>query len=191
MAMKISNPLTIIAVFAGLAETLATVALVNLPPEIQSIFVYFVMAFPAGIVLLFFLILYFKNTVLYAPSDYDDQSHYLEANKLKESVSKNVTEQFDQIFAEINKSGVRLTREEISKAKDSLKNRINMINVLPRKEQIINYLKNNPGTVREISESLGIHRSYTVTVLRQLQEDNIVTRSSPEGSSTTVWSLNT
>jgi DNA-binding transcriptional regulator GbsR (MarR family) len=189
--MKISNPLTIIAIFAGVAETLATVALVNLPSEIQNIFVYFVMAFPAGIVLLFFWILYFKNTVLYAPSDYDNQSHYLEANKLKENVAKNVTDQVDQIFSEINKSGVRLTQEEISKAKDSLKNRINMINVLPRKNQIIEHLKNNPGTVKEISESLGIHRSYTVTVLRQLLEKNIVTKSKLEGSKSIVWSLNT
>ena len=41
--MKVSNPLTIIAIFAGLAETLATVALVQLPAEIQEVFVYFVM----------------------------------------------------------------------------------------------------------------------------------------------------
>lgn len=69
--MKVSNPLTIIAIFSGVAETLATVALIKLPTEIQAIFVYFVMALPAGIVLLFFFVLYFKNNVLYAPSDYD------------------------------------------------------------------------------------------------------------------------
>jgi uncharacterized membrane protein YdcZ (DUF606 family) len=70
--MKVSNPLTIIAIFAGLAETLATVALVKLPPEIQGVFVYFVMAFPSGIVILFFIVLFFKNTVLYAPSDFEN-----------------------------------------------------------------------------------------------------------------------
>jgi len=54
--MKVSNPLTIIAIFAGLAEALATVALVQVPVEIQRLFVYFVMAFPTLIVILFFLV---------------------------------------------------------------------------------------------------------------------------------------
>ena len=125
--MKISNPLTIIAIFAGLAETLATIALVQLPSEIQNIFVYFVIAFPSGLVLLFFITLFYKNTVLYAPSDYSDQSHYLEVNMLKEKVIKNVTEQVDNLFADINKSSQRLTQDEISKAKSRLKNAVNKI----------------------------------------------------------------
>ena len=125
--MKISNPLTIIAIFAGLAETLATIALVQLPSEIQNIFVYFVIAFPSGLVLLFFITLFYKNTVLYAPSDYSDQSHYLEVNMLKEKVIKNVTEQVDNLFADINKSSQRLTQDEISKAKSRLKNAIDKI----------------------------------------------------------------
>lgn len=78
--MKVSNPLTIIAIFAGLAEALATVALLGLPQELQKIFLIFVMAFPTLIVILFFLVLYFKNNVLYAPGDYQDPEHYLRVN---------------------------------------------------------------------------------------------------------------
>ena len=39
--MKVSNPLTIIAIFAGLAEALATIALIKLPIEMQEKFIYF------------------------------------------------------------------------------------------------------------------------------------------------------
>ncbi len=117
--MKISNPLTIIAVFAGVAEALATVSLINLSPDIQKIFVYFVMFFPTLIVLLFFLVLFFKNQVLYAPSDFKDENNYLtvhektkkplnidEAEKKVEeklNEAKNLEEQIHQKVIEIIK----------------------------------------------------------------------------------------
>lgn len=105
--------------FAGLAETLATVALVKLPPKIQSIFVYFVMAFPAAIALLFFFVLYFKNIVLYAPSDFENQDHYLEANEIKQSINLEL----DKIFSKINKDGEKLTQNEIDKTKSNVEKR--------------------------------------------------------------------
>lgn len=85
--MKVSNPLTIVAMFSGIAETFATGALVMLPPEMQAIFIYFVMIFPVFIVTLFFFVLVKKPHVLYAPSDFSDQEHFLHANNLKESVA--------------------------------------------------------------------------------------------------------
>src|SRR5690606_11508692 len=115
--MKVSNPLTIIAIFSGLAEILATVALIQLPPEIQSIFVYFVMAFPTALVLLFFFVLYFKNTVLYAPSDYEDQAHYLEVNKI---VKQNINQHLDKLFASVNAKGASLTTEDIEEFKSKI-----------------------------------------------------------------------
>jgi hypothetical protein len=152
--MKVSNPLTIIAIFAGLAETLATVALVKLPPEIQSIFVYFVMIFPAGIVLLFFFVLFFKNTVLYAPSDFENQSHYLEANQVKE----NISDQLDKIFTELNKDGIRLTKSEIDKAKSTVVSSVDILNSLTMMEkQIFDFITIYPATRKEISLKFNIH----------------------------------
>jgi len=186
--MKVSNPLTIIAIFAGLAEALATIALVQLPPEIQSIFVYFVMAFPSGIVVLFFYVLYFKNTVLYAPSDYADQNHYLEANQIKESVSERI----EEIFNDLNRNGTRLTKEEIDKAKSSLEESIEQSASLPRKEQILEYLQGRSATTKEISETLGIHPSYTVTLLNILLKQGAVSRQKDQnGQRNSSWSLNT
>ncbi|MBF4391483.1 ArsR family transcriptional regulator, partial [Vibrio anguillarum] len=86
--MKVSNPLTIIAIFSGVAECFATVALINLPQEMQAIFIYFVMFFPILIVVAFFIVLFFKPYVLYAPSDYKDEGMFLTTLKIREAVSE-------------------------------------------------------------------------------------------------------
>jgi hypothetical protein len=85
--MKVSNPLTIIAIFAGIAETFATGALVLLPETMQTKFIDFVMFFPVLIVVSFFLILIFKPQVLYAPSDFSNEEHFLHANNLRDVVA--------------------------------------------------------------------------------------------------------
>ena len=74
----VSNPLTIIAIFAALAEVAGTVVLALVDVSIQSIFVWFVMLFPILIVLLFFLTLNFNPKVLYAPSDFRDEENFLQ-----------------------------------------------------------------------------------------------------------------
>ncbi len=86
--MKVSNPLTIVAIFSGAAETFATGALVALPLSLQEKFIYFVMFFPVFIVTLFFFVLVFKPQVLYAPSDFSNEEHFLHANQLKEVVAQ-------------------------------------------------------------------------------------------------------
>ena len=185
--MKVSNPLTIIATFAGLAETLACVALIKLPIEIQTIFVYFVMAFPSGIVILFFLVLYYKNTVLYAPGDFQDQSHYLEANNIKETVGVKI----EEIFAELNKKGNHLTREEIESAKNRVEKTIDETAALPRKEQILEFLKNGPATTAQISNELKIHPSYVISIMKKLTEDGQVHRIRNSGAKYLEWTLST
>lgn len=93
MTTKVSNPLTIVAIFAGLAEAFATIALIYVPHDIQLIFVYFVMVFPTLIVLIFFAVLIFKHTVLYAPGDFADESMFLESmkfNSLKSDLISNL-----------------------------------------------------------------------------------------------------
>jgi len=169
--IKVSNPLTIIAIFAGLAETLATVALVKLPPEIQSIFVYFVMAFPAVIVLLFFFVLYFKNIVLYAPSDFENQDHYLEANEIKQSISFEL----DKIFTKINKDGKKLTQNEIDKAKSSVEKTVDTITSMsPREKSILDFMGVSAVTSTEISNEFKIHRVTALKYLCRMEDKEIV-----------------
>lgn len=68
----VKNPLTVIAIFAGLAEVSGTVVLPFLQKETQQVYVWFLMGFPCLLVLLFFLTLLVKHYVLYAPSDFRD-----------------------------------------------------------------------------------------------------------------------
>lgn len=74
---SINNPLTIIALFAGLAEIAMTVAIKLVLPELQYIFIWFVMGVTVLIILLFFLTLNFNAKVLYAPSDYKDEQNFV------------------------------------------------------------------------------------------------------------------
>lgn len=85
---KVSNPLTIVVIFSGAAETFATGALVALPLSLQEKFIYSVMFFPVFIVTLFFFVLVFKPQVLYAPSDFSNEEHFLHANQLKKVIAQ-------------------------------------------------------------------------------------------------------
>ncbi len=76
---QVGNPLTLIAVFASLAEVAATAALPALDGAVQAQFVWFVMLFPVLLVVLFFLTLNWNHRVLYAPGDYEDETNFLRA----------------------------------------------------------------------------------------------------------------
>ena len=76
---KITNPLTIVAIFAALAEVAGTVTIGLIDSSIQSIFVWFMIAFPSALIFLFFITLNFNPGVLYSPSDYSDESNFMKA----------------------------------------------------------------------------------------------------------------
>lgn len=73
----IKNPLTIIAVFAGIAEVSGTVVLPFVAIDNQLIFICFLIFFPSILVIIFFLTLNFNNKALYAPSDFSDEENYI------------------------------------------------------------------------------------------------------------------
>lgn|GEM_PF-2656667 len=74
---KISNPLTLISIFAGIAEIAGSIVLVQLPEKMQAIFVWFVMGFPLLLVILFFATLIKKPKVLYGPEDFSNDESFL------------------------------------------------------------------------------------------------------------------
>lgn len=74
---KVSNPLTIIAIFAALAEVNGTVAIGLVKPDLQPIFIWFIIGFPTLLILLFFLTLNFNPRVIYAPSDFRDEENFI------------------------------------------------------------------------------------------------------------------
>lgn len=72
----VRNPLTIIAIFACLAEVSGTVVLPLMDPSVQGIFIWFLMLFPISLVSCFFILLWFKHEVLYAPSDFRSDASF-------------------------------------------------------------------------------------------------------------------
>ena|ERR1700733_5437830 len=73
----IKNPLTIIAIFAAIAEISGTVVLPFIATANQSVYVWFLIVFPSLLVTLFFVTLNFNHRVLYAPSDYTNEDNFL------------------------------------------------------------------------------------------------------------------
>jgi hypothetical protein len=63
------NPISIIAIFAALSEVSATTVLPHLEGESRQIYIWFLIAFPSALVIMFFLTLNFNNKVLYTPRD--------------------------------------------------------------------------------------------------------------------------
>lgn len=66
---NVSNPLTIVAVFAGVTEVASTIALASVRPDLQTAFVWFLIAFPSALVVLFFGTLLFRPNALCAPRE--------------------------------------------------------------------------------------------------------------------------
>lgn len=86
----IKNPLTIIAIFAGIAEVSGTLVLPFIADENQLIFIYFLIIFPSVLIVVFFLTLNFNNKALYAPSDFKNEEHYIKIFKYDESKQAKV-----------------------------------------------------------------------------------------------------
>jgi len=129
---KVSNPLTIIAIFAALSEVAGTVALGLVDKMLQPVFIWFVMLFPVLLVVVFFLILIYKSSVFYAPSDFRDDKSYLELiqtkpylkvisenvksveDSAKELDSKSITEIFSKMDLRILRFLSQLVNKSIS-----------------------------------------------------------------------------
>lgn len=95
-ASTVKNPLTIIAIFAGLTEVGGTGVLPLLSPEAQSVYIWFLMVFPIFLVVLFFCTLNFNREVLYAPSDWSNEDNFF--RKLSKVSAE---ERFSQVQEEI------------------------------------------------------------------------------------------
>lgn len=183
MPTRVNNPLTIIAAFAGLAEVFATIALINTPEEIQRVFVYFVMGFPTLLVVLFFLVLMFNNKALYAPSDFSNQEHYLEVNKIRQSLSMEVEEG----LRDTESSGVVFTDDQIDYIKKITDTPVAYPEQMLRKEQIEKLVERQPSTAKEIMRRLSLNRSYTYRLLGELESESRVKGVRNPKSGERVW----
>jgi hypothetical protein len=74
---RITNPMTIIAIFAALSETSAAVSLPFLANEERELYIWFLISFPFYLLFLFFVTLNFNYRSLYAPSDFEKGKHFI------------------------------------------------------------------------------------------------------------------
>ncbi|MBB1273495.1 ArsR family transcriptional regulator [Psychromonas sp. SR45-3] len=179
--MKVSNPLTIIAIFAGTAEAFATGALIALPPEIQSKFVYFVMLFPLLIVLIFFGVLIFKHHVLYAPSDFDDQADFLLINNIKKAVA-NATE---KAILDATASGKEIDPKKVAESTiEEMESSLTL--------KVLNYLTEHPNeafTSRGLAHILSTSTWLVNSTLYDLEGTDYIKKG--KDGTTLVWQIKT
>ncbi|MCU7248512.1 hypothetical protein [Pseudomonas koreensis] len=85
---KISNPMTVIAIFAVISETSAAVSLPFLENKEREIYVWFLISFPFYLLFLFFITLNFNYRSLYSPSDFEKDKNFLKARERQERDNK-------------------------------------------------------------------------------------------------------
>jgi hypothetical protein len=112
----IKNPLTIIAIFSGISEISGTAILPFLEEKNQETFLWFLMLFPFFLVLLFFTTLNWNYKVLYAPSDFADENHFI--NLLGKA---SVNETYDKIKDELIETSNLDDEQNTEKTQDSKK----------------------------------------------------------------------
>jgi len=120
---KISNPLTVIAIFAAIAEISGTVILPTLSDSVQPLFVWFLIGFPTLLVVCFFITLNLNPRSLYSPSDYKYENNYVKI------MSGAKVPKFENKSTEATKDNFRDVKGNINltKTKDKKKNRDEVI----------------------------------------------------------------
>lgn len=114
----VKNPLTIIAIFSAITEISGTVVLPFVEKGNQQIFVWFLILFPIGLVVLFFLTLNFNPKVLYAPSDYTNEDNFMKM--FDRATPDEQTKKIKKDIESIKKmSEVESSQEDISEEKNS------------------------------------------------------------------------
>lgn len=119
----IQNPLTIIALFAALAEIASTAALAAVSNELQPIFIWFVMGFPTLLVVAFFVTLNFNPKVLYAPSDFRTDESFLQMSSGEWQMNKtfrSLTDQLEESTRKILEESVKELGEANSRERERI-----------------------------------------------------------------------
>jgi len=121
---KVSNPLTIVAIFAALVEVSGTGALVAVRNDLQQLVVWFIVLFPTLLIILFFLTLNFNPKVLYSPIDYKDESYFVELIKNTKLATADLAileASIENSRAEMNEVLSKIKVENLSEKQDLLK----------------------------------------------------------------------
>lgn len=148
----IKNPLTVIAMFAAIAEISGTTVLPFIESDNQSIYIWFLMIFPMFLVGIFFITLNFNHKVLYAPSDYKNEDNFLKsigkatAQEKEEKLREEVEETEEQ--TDLSKTDAQKKEQLGSQTHNTTRQRNSelMANVTLAEKLAINKLSKELGT---------------------------------------------
>lgn len=110
---RVLNPLWIISLFLGLAEVTVGIAATQAAGWIQGLLAIFSVGFPCAVASAFFLVLWKRPFVLYAPKDYPDQPGLHDyaravsavADRSLENVEASIRSAFEQVTAHATEAG--------------------------------------------------------------------------------------
>lgn len=146
----IKNPLSVIAIFAGLAEVAGTAVLPFVADANQLIYIWFLMLFPTLLVVLFFLTLNFNPKVLYAPSDFRDESNYMEIFR-----PSSTSERLAKLDEEVEESTEEETADAVTSGDDSP---IQEEQIISSHQAILDRMRKDPRSRYMLAENLIIDK---------------------------------
>lgn len=153
----IKNPLTVIAIFAAIAEISGTTVLPFIESENQSLYVWFLMLFPVFLVGVFFLTLNFNHRVLYAPSDYKDEKNFVNpyGKATPEEQNKKLREEVEELEAE----------NTAEQASSEYMNRQNSVNREDSNDSFLSSAQKNTAKLRQIMADVALAEKLAVNKL--------------------------
>jgi len=212
---SVSNPLTIIALFAALAEIAGTVAIKLVAPELQPTFIWFVMIFPTLIVVLFFVTLNFNAKVLYAPGDFKNEENYFAALNAKQSlgiekVQAMIAEAKTEIISEVMETIPANGADEKRKIEEVVQNKLepvqsfagalressdySLLSSISAKDNnqqmyVWRFLETEarPTTLKEIASKLNLHEYAVSIILFSLLQKRVVKEIPDQGNGITYF----
>ncbi|MFV3014690.1 hypothetical protein ACM9HO_03045 [Pseudomonas sp. KHB2.9] len=111
----IKNPLTVISVFAGIAEISGTVVLPFIAAENQATYIWFLMLFPPFLVGIFFATLNWNHRTLYAPSDYQNEDNFVNSVGRSTSIERviKLNEEVEDIVADVSSAAATVDAPQL------------------------------------------------------------------------------
>lgn len=92
----IANPLTLMAIFAGLSESVGAAVLPLVDAATRARLVWFVMLFPTALMLMFFATMWYNEKMLYGPRDLDTDAARLALLEVKPVSEPAETDEMQQ-----------------------------------------------------------------------------------------------
>lgn len=152
--VTVKNPLTVIGIFAGLAEAAGTAVLPFVSEGNQIIYIWFLMLFPVFLVSVFFLTLNFNPKVLYAPSDFADEKNYMDLFR-PSSASEKLRKMEGEMLEQEGETS------DVTEADEAQTTTLAEQEIISSKARLLSLMQQNPQSRYMLAENLVIDRLAT------------------------------